>query len=39
MPRSAGMHKSGVQMVREKAMEGFFNNLQGQQDRRLTQTH
>ncbi len=27
MPRSAGMHKSGVRMVREKAMDGFFNNL------------
>ncbi len=29
MPRSAGMHKSGVRMVREKAMDGFFNNLLG----------
>ncbi len=27
MPRSAGMHESGVQMVREKAMEGFVNSL------------
>jgi hypothetical protein len=27
MPRSAGMHKSGVWMVREKAMDGFFNKL------------
>ncbi len=27
MPRRAGMHKSGVRMVREKAMDGFFNNL------------
>ncbi len=29
MPRSAGMHKSGVRMVREKAMDGFFKNLLG----------
>ena len=27
MPWSAGMHESGVRMVREKAMDGFFNNL------------
>ena len=27
MPRSAGMRESGVRMVREKAMDGFFNNL------------
>jgi len=27
MPRSAGMHESGVRMVREKATDGFFNNL------------
>ena len=27
MPRSAGMHESGVRMVREKAMDGFFNNM------------
>ena len=33
MPRSAGMRESGVQMVREKAMEGFFNNLLGAQRR------
>ncbi len=29
MPRSAGMRESGVRMVREKAMDGFFNNLLG----------
>ena len=29
MPRNAGMRESGVRMVREKAMEGFFNNLLG----------
>ncbi len=28
MPEStAGMRESGVRMVREKAMDGFFNNL------------
>jgi len=27
MPWSAGMRESGVQRVREKAMEGFFSNL------------
>ncbi len=28
MPEStAGMRASGVRMVREKAMDGFFNNL------------
>ena len=27
MPRSAGMRESGVRIVREKAMDGFFNNL------------
>ena len=31
MPWSAGMHESGVRMVREKAMDGFFNNLLEQQ--------
>jgi hypothetical protein len=28
------MHKSGVRMVREKAMDGFFNNLQESARRR-----
>ena len=27
MPRCAGMRESGVRMVREKAMDVFFNNL------------
>ncbi len=28
MPEStAGMRESGIRMVREKAMDGFFNNL------------
>ena len=27
MPRSAGMRESGVRMVRENAMDGFFNTL------------
>ncbi len=27
MARNAGMRESGVRMVREKAMDGFFNNL------------
>ncbi len=27
MPRSAGMRESGVRIVREKAMDGFFNTL------------
>ncbi len=37
MPEStAGMRESGVRMVREKAMDGFFNNLPGRSRISLT---
>ena len=32
MPRSAGMRESGVRMGREKAMDGFFNNVLALED-------